>query len=297
MIERSHLEIVREIGRKRTLTEAANTLHLSQSALSHAIRKLEQQINTRIWVKNGRLLQFTQAGWFLHDLAIRLLPQFEHAESTFSRIAAGKKGNLRIGMECHPCYQWLLKVVLPYLQQWREVDMDIKKDFRFDGLKALKNHEIDLLITPDRNEDDTLRFTPVFAYETMLIVDENHPLAVRRYVSPEDLITEKLLTFPVAKERLDIFNCFLLPAGCMVAEHQVMEDPDIMTQMVAAGRGITTMPDWLARDQVAALPVKALQLGESGMNKELFAVVRQSDLGIDYLTAFIRHAQDISIAS
>jgi LysR family transcriptional regulator, regulator for metE and metH len=111
--------------------------------------------------------------------------------------------------------------------------------------------------------------------------DKNHPLAERRYISLENLTTERLLTFPVARERLDIFNHFLLPAGCMVAEHQVMDDPDIMIQMVAAERGITTVPDWLARDQAEALPVKALQLGESGMKKELLTAIRQSDLSID----------------
>ncbi len=111
--------------------------------------------------------------------------------------------------------------------------------------------------------------------------DKNHPLAERRYISLENLTTERLLTFPVGRERLDIFNHFLLPAGCMVTEHQVMDDPDIMIQMVAAERGITTVPDWLARDQAEALPVKALQLGESGMKKELLTAIRQSDLSID----------------
>lgn len=295
MIERSHLEIIKEVKRQGTLTEAASALHLSQSALSHAIRKLEQQTGTKIWKKHGRYLQFTDAGIYLLDLAERILPQFEHAETTISRFAKGKKGVLRVGMECHPCYQWLIKVVFPYLKKWPEVDIDIKNDFQFDGHKAIRNHEIDLLITPDPYVDDTLLFTPAFAYEMMLIIDNKHPLAKKNYIRPSDLQGEKLLTYPVDIERLDIFKNFLIPANCQPASHQIIEDNDIMVQMVAAGRGVTALPDWLARSYLELLPIKALRLGPEGLQKKLFTVIRNSDRTIDFISAFIDHTQKVSV--
>jgi LysR family transcriptional regulator, regulator for metE and metH len=296
MIERSLLEIIREVGRSRTLTDTAATMHLSQSALSHAVRKFEQQTGTRIWKKKGRLLQLTDAGKFLLDLANSVLPQFEHAESVINRFAGGKKGVLRIGMECHPCYQWLLKAVFPYLQQWPEVDVDIKNDFQFDGLNGLIRHEIDLLITPDLYDNDELQFTPVFAYEMVLVVAQNHQLAECSYITPADLKKEKLLTYPVEHERLDIFRNFLSPAHCRPAGHQVIEDSDIMIQMVAADRGVTALPDWLVSSYIELLPLKALRLGQEGLHKKLFTAVRKSDLKVDYISAFVDHAQQISAA-
>ena len=121
MIERHHLEILRAVERQGSLTAAAEQLHLTQSALSHAVRKLEQQLGTPVWLREGRQLRFTQAGSQLLGLANRLLPQFEHAEMQVRQIARGQRGSLRVGMECHPCYQWLLKVVGPYLQHWPDV--------------------------------------------------------------------------------------------------------------------------------------------------------------------------------
>ena len=112
MIERNHLEIVREVDRSGSLTAAADALCLTQSALSHAMKKLEQQLGTPVWVREGRKLRPTQSGLYLLSLANRLLPQFEHAEELVGQIARGQRGSLRIGMECHPCYQWLLKVVI-----------------------------------------------------------------------------------------------------------------------------------------------------------------------------------------
>lgn len=77
MLERIHLVIVREIHRQGSLTAAAGALFLTQSALSHTVKKLEQQLGTPVWDREGRALRLTQAGEYLLRLAERLLPQFE----------------------------------------------------------------------------------------------------------------------------------------------------------------------------------------------------------------------------
>ncbi|BHH82182.1 LysR family transcriptional regulator [Desulforhopalus sp. 52FAK] len=294
MLERSHLEIIREIDRQRTLTDAAAALHLSQSALSHSIRKLEHQSGVKIWLKQGRTLEFTDTGHFLLNLANRILPQFEHGDSALTRFSNGKKGTLRIGMECHPCYQWLLTIVLPYLQQWPEVDMDIKKDFQFDGYNALKDHETDLLITPDPYNDDDLIFTPVFPYEMVLVVARDHRLGKKSHVTPEELKNETLFTYPVETERLDIFTHFLMPAGCRPAHHKVIEDHEIMIQMVAAKRGVTALPNWMVAGYTELLPIKALRLGNSGLHKKLYTAIRTTDSDVTYIQDFVSLAMAIA---
>src|SRR5256885_16649917 len=74
---------------------------------------------------------------------------FRSAEERLRQFAQGERGALRIGMECHPCYQWLLKIVAPYLASWPDVDVDVKQKFQFGGIGALFGYEIDLLVTPD----------------------------------------------------------------------------------------------------------------------------------------------------
>lgn len=137
MIDRTHLAIVQQVDRLGTLTQAAEALFLTQSALSHAIKKLENQLGVKIWKKEGRTLRLTQAGYSILSLANRVLPQIEHTEQLMTQFSQGQRGTLRIGMECHPCYQWLLKVVSPYLNQWPHVDVDVKQKFQFGGMGAL----------------------------------------------------------------------------------------------------------------------------------------------------------------
>ncbi len=292
MIERIHLSLIREVDRRGSLTAAADVLCLTQSALSHTVKKLEQQLGTPVWTREGRALRLTQAGRYLLALADRVLPQLEHAERLMHEYARGERGTLRIGMECHPCYQWLLKVVDPYLAAWPEVDVDVKQRFQFGGLKALHGYEIDLLVTPDPLFKPGLRFVPVFDYEQVLVVGSGHPLAGRSHAEPAALSDDVLITYPVDLERLDIYNQFFLPAGCAPRQRKTIETTDIMLQMVASGRGVAALPRWLVEEYAGRMAVTPVRLGEEGVFKQIFLGTREVDAGTAYLEAFVEIARN-----
>src|SRR5690554_1165825 len=176
-LERSHLQLIRALHEHGSLTAAADSLFLTQSALSHSVRKLEQQMGTTLWQREGRRLRLTEAGHYLLRVAERLLPQFEHAEQQLAGYAEGSRGSLRIGMECHPCYEWLLPVIAPYLNAWPDVDVDVRQRFRFGGMAALLQHDIDMLVTPDPVVHADVRFEAVFDFELVLVVAQHHELA------------------------------------------------------------------------------------------------------------------------
>lgn len=294
MLERLHLTLIREVDRQGSLTAAADVLCLTQSALSHTVKKMEMFLGTPVWAREGRQLRLTQAGQYLLGLANRLLPQFEYAEEVMRQYAEGGRGTLRIGMECHPCYQWLLKVVAPYLSRWQDVDVDVKQKFQFGGIGALLNDEIDLLVTPDPLYKTGLLFTPVFDYEQVLVVGAEHRLAGRKYISPDELLEETLITYPVAIERLDIYKEFLLPANCAPKKHKTIETTDIMLQMVASGRGVAALPGWLVAEYASKMQIAQVRLGKQGIAKQIFLGVREADTEIDYLKAFVTLAGEIA---
>ncbi len=290
MIERQHLAILRETDRLGSVTAAADALHLTQSALSHAIRRLEAQAGVALWKKEGRGLRPTQAGRHLIGLAQRVLPQLEQAQATLADFARGQRGMLRIGMECHPCYRWLLRVVEPYLRDWPQVDVDVRQAFQFGGVGALLAHEIDILITPDPVKRPGLAYEPVFDYEMRLAVSSDHALA-GEVAAPGDLTGEVLITYPVSPERLDIYTRFLVPAGCLPRAVKVIETTDIMLQMVAAGRGVTALPDWLIAEYRASLPIRSLRLGPEGIGKSIHVGRRAEDATPDFVEGFLRLAR------
>ena len=152
-------------------------------------------------------------------------------------------------------------------------------------------YEIDLLVTPDPLFKPGLVFEPVFDYEQVLVVSSRHPLAQAPYIKPKQLGSEVLITYPVATERLDIFNQFLLPAGISPKRHKTIETTDIMVQMVESGRGVAALPRWLAQEYAAKMEVVPVRLGQRGIAKQIYLGAREGDLDIDYVKAFVALAR------
>ena len=292
MLERNHLTIVQTIAEVGTMTAAANQLCLTQSALSHAIKKLESQLGVAIWVKEGRRLRLTQVGQTILNLADRVLPQIAHSEQLIAKMAEGSQGSLRIGMECHPCYQWLLNIVGPFLTRYPKVDLDVRQRFQFGGVGALLGFDIDVLVTPDPLYISGLEYLSVFGYEHVLVVAGSHRLAEKVYIEPHDLSSENVITYPVEPSRLDIFSQFCSPAGVAVKKHTQIETTEILLQMVACERGVAALPRWLVEDNQQKLNIVPIRLGEEGIFKTINLGFRMNEARPTYLNHFIDLARE-----
>ncbi len=294
MIEHGHLRIFDALERHGTLTEAARALCLSQSALSHQIRELEKRAGLALWEKQGRNLRLTRAGRLMLETAQQVLPVLQQAELTLKAYAEGRQGNLRIGVECYPCYEWLTGVVGEFLLQMPEVDIDIINKFRFSGLDGLLSQHIDLLVTPDPVRNDQLWYEAIAEYELVLVVSVDHALAGRKTVTPQMLVNETLLSFPVPLERLDVMTRFFRPAGMEPAKLRELESLELMLQLVALGRGVCVLPEWLARNAADRLPLVMVSLGRRRMRKKLYMAMRVSDRELNYMQRFVQIGQNLA---
>lgn len=129
-----------------------------------------------------------------------------------------------------------------------------------------------------------ISYRPVFDYELVLAVPERHPIGA--VAIPSDLAGEVLITYPVEPARLDIFTRFLVPGNCLPRRHRTVETTDMMLQLVAAGRGVSAVPDWLLREERAGLPIRAARIGK-GLPKAIHLGIRRGEEGIDYIAGFL----------
>ncbi|WP_445776801.1 LysR family transcriptional regulator [Shewanella sp.] len=287
MLERNHLHIIKEVNRLKSVTAAAESLHLSQSAVSHTIAKLERRFGVKLWQRKGNALVYSQAGLYLLSLADKMVAEFEHAERVLHEFAQGRRGIMRIGMECHPCEQWLMGKIQQFLKAWPEVDVEIKSAFRFDGVAALKANEIDVLITPDPVNTDGLNFRSVFDYNLCIVVSEQNPLYHKAFVTAQDLENQVLYTVPVGYNRLDVYTRFLDPANVQPKRRVHIENTEMMLQLVSANRGVAALPEWLVSSHESRLGIKGICIGENGLQKSVNVGVRDDDLQLDYVKGFI----------
>lgn len=294
MIELRHLKTLAALRDTGSLVEAAERVFLTQSALSHQIKDLEDRLNCSLFIRKTKPICFTSAGQRLLTLADEVLPMMRNAERDVARLAGGKTGRLFMAIECHSCFEWLMPTIDVFRDNWPEVEMDLSSGFGFNPMPALTRGELDLVITSDPQEINGIRYEPLFAYEMQLAMAKNHPLKRKNHIEPDDLKQSTLISYPVDRNRLDIFTRFLDPADIEPAEHRTAELTLMMIQLVASGRGVCALPSWalteyLEKDYIAVRP-----LTSKGLWSTLYAAIREDQSDAEFMRDFLNTARETS---
>lgn len=297
MIELRHLKTLVALRDTGSLVEAAERLFLTQSALSHQLKDLEDRLDCQLFIRKTKPPRFTSAGRRLLNLADEVMPMFKLAERDISRLAGGEAGRLHICIECHSCFQWLVPCMDKYRSNWPEVELDITGGFNFAPLPALVRGDLDLVITSDPIELPGVTYVPLFRYEAMLAVNPQHKLAQRSLIEPGDLKDEVLIMYPVERDRLDIFTRFLDPADVEPREVRTAELTAMVVQLVASGRGVASLPNWSLTEYEPLNTVVAKSLGEHGLWATLYAAIREDQQDSPYMEDFLSTANDTCFAT
>ena len=290
-IDLRHLRTLSALRDTGSLVEAADQVHLTQSALSHQIKDIESRLGGALFFRKTRPVRFTPAGRRLLDLADEVLPLTQAAMRDLARLMGGKAGRLFMAIECHSCFEWLLPAINAYREAWPEVELDISGGFNFDPLPALRRGDLDLVVTADPIDDADLAYLPLFGYEAQVAMAVDHPLTKKEWLAPADLANETLIVYPVDRQRLDVFTRFLDPAGVQPAKVRTAEITTMMVQLVASGRGVCCLPNWALDEYAKSGYVVARSLGEEGVWPNLAAAIRAEQRDAPFLSAFVALAK------
>lgn len=294
MLEIRHLRTLLTLRDSGNLAVTAQRMHLTQSALSHQIKALERYFGCELFLRKSRPLKFSAVGQRLLMLAEQVLTQVRQAEHDIAQLQGDKAGRLYIALECHSCFEWLVPSMNAFRELWPEVEMDLSAGFNFDGIPALVNGDIDLVITSDLQDLPGIFYHPLFSYQTLLAMAKDHALATHAWIAPQDLAGEILITYPVPRTRLDIFRYFLQNTGVEPLGQRTTELTLMMMQLVASRRGVAALPNWVLADYLAHEFVNARPLGEHGMWSNLYAAQRETQQTAGFMRDFIQTARDTS---
>ena len=295
MIGLRHLETLDAIREAGSLVEAAERLHVTQSALSHQLRDLEDRLGVSLLNRRTRPVRFTVAGERLLLLADQVLPLMRQGLRDIRSLATGQSGRLHLAIECHACFQWLMPALDRFREQWPQVELDLSAAFAFAPQPALLRGDLDMVISSDPVEHEALLWVPLFSYELVLAVARDSALAMRAFVDARALADETLITYPVERERLDIFTAFLDPAGVEPAQIRKTELTPMMIQLVAAGRGVAALPNWAISEYLQHDLIRSVPLGQQGVWRTLHAGIRREEAEVPFLAEFIQTAKQESL--
>jgi LysR family transcriptional regulator for metE and metH len=290
-IELRHLRTIRAIHEAGGLSRAAEMLNMTQSALSHQVKGLEDQAGVELFVRRSKPLRLSAAGMRMLRTADRVLPEIDALAEEFHAITGGRAGRLHIAIECHACFDWLFPVLEQFRRAWGDVDVDIRPGFAFDALPALMREEVDLVISSNPENLAGIVFNPLFDYAPVFVASSHNPLAGKPFVLAEDFRDQTLLTYPVDRSRLDIFELLLHPAGVVPRAVRQVELTAVILMLVASNRGVAVLPDWVLREVKYQPDYVTRPVTERGLTKRMFAATRSEDATRPYVAHFLRLAR------
>ncbi|MDG2914518.1 LysR family transcriptional regulator [Bisgaard Taxon 10/6] len=284
-LELRHLKTLLALKETGSVSSAAQRIYLTQSALSHQIKALEDQYGLPLFERKSNPLRFTAAGDRLIQLANDILPKVVAAERDLSRVKQGEAGELRIAVECHTCFDWLMPAMDSFRQHWPLVELDIVSGFHTDTVGLLLTNRADWAVVSEIEENDDIVHKPLFSYEMVGICAKDHPLANKEVWEAEDFAEQTWITYPVPDDMLDLLRKVLKPAG-ITPQRRTSELTIAIIQLVASKRGVAALPFWAAKPYLDRGYVVARKITRQGLQSDLYCAYRKEDAESAYLDDF-----------
>ncbi|MDF9393382.1 MULTISPECIES: LysR family transcriptional regulator [Methylococcus] len=286
LLELRHLQTLLALVETGTLSKAAARVFLTQSAISHQIKQLEEHYGVVLFERKTQPLRLSPAGQRLHSLAETVMKAVREAERDIARIAQGNSGQLRIAVECHTCFDWLMPAMDQFREHWPEIELDLVSGFHTDPLGLLREDRADLVVVSEPLARGGITFHPLFRFEIVGLVSRQHTLAPKTFLTPEDFAEETLLSYPVPEDMLDIVRKVLKPCG-IEPKRRTAELTVAILQLVASRRGIAALPQWTVQSYLDREYVLAKPIGETGLWSALYAATTEGMAQSAYIGDFL----------
>lgn len=287
-LELRHFRTLRAIHQAGGLARAAELLNMTQSALSHQVAGLEDQVGMELFVRRSKPMRLSAAGMRMLRVADRILPEITALEEEFRAVKSGKTGRLHIAIQCHACFDWLFPVLEQFRHAWPEVDVDIRAGLAFDSFPALVREEVDLVISSNPEPLPGLIANPLFDYHPIFVASSANPLAAKAVIEAEDFRDQVLLTYPVGRDKLDVFTELLTPAQVEPRAQRPVELTAVILMLVGSNRGVAVLPDWVVREVRSNADYVTRPLGPGDIVKRTYAVTREMDAVKPYMAHFLK---------
>ena len=295
-LELRHLKTLIALKQTGSVSSAAARVYLTQSALSHQIKLLEEQYGLPLFERKTTPLHFTVAGERLIQLANEILPKVIEAERDLSRLKQGEAGELRIAVECHTCFDWLMPAMDSFRRHWPLVELDIVSGFHTDTIGLLLTHRADWAVVSEVEETPGIVHKPLFSYEMVGLCAKDHPLAAKEVWQAEDFSDQTWITYPVPDDMLDLLRKVLRPKDINPIR-RTSELTIAMIQLVASKRGIAALPFWAVKPYLDRGYVVARKITEQGLYSNLYAAYRETDADSAYLKDFYETVKEESLST
>ncbi len=255
------------LARTGSFTATAHELHLTQSAISHAIRALEEDIGCRLLDRMGKTVVLTQAGEQLLVHTERILEEMAAARSGLSHLGKWGSTRLRIGASTTACQYVLPSVLREFKESFPQCAISIQPGDTPASIDALRAHQIDLAVNLEPHKSEPLEFRPLFTDELHFLMSPLHPWAKAGKVNREEIARQHYILYGKGSYTFRMIEGYF--RGEKIVLHSLLElgNMEAIKELVKLGLGISILAPWTAAQELKDKSLVALPLGRRKLRR------------------------------
>lgn len=291
-MEIRHLRLIKTIADEKGITKSLDKLFLTQSAVSHQLRDIEERLGAKIFYRTKNQWILTEEGKILYQTADKVLTEIDEATRKINSMREGHAGVIRLSTECLTTYHWLPAFMVRMKILYPKLEVKIIMEATHKPLQKLLDNELDLGITTDPWDNKSIKYVNMFKDEVMAVLPVGHPLAGKKYLTENDFENLTLIIHSYPLETVTVHQHFLRLKKIQPREIIAMPLTEGALEMVKAGMGIMTLPKWALKAFASSPDLKMVRIGQKGLVRTNYVAIRHEDAGKKYLQDFIQNLKE-----
>ena len=285
-MELKYFRLIKTIVEEGNIANSSEQLFLTQSALSHQLRQLEDRLGFKVFYRTRNHWQLTKEGEELYKLANQLLQTIEDGFSNIRKIKAGAKGSLKVSAECQSFFHGLPAFVQKMGILYPEISIDLAMGATHQTTSQLLSKEIDMAIVTTEPASELLYSKMVFQDEIKVVMHREHYLSETNFLDASHFTELHLLINSFPLENVSVYEHFLKPNRIVPSKVSAIPFTEVTLQLVQANLGIMCQPEWALKPFRNTEDLIFKRIGKNGLKRSHYLVMREAQKNLEYFSNF-----------
>jgi LysR family transcriptional regulator, low CO2-responsive transcriptional regulator len=261
LLDSRQLRAFAVLARCGSFTEAARHLSISQSAVSHSIKALENRVGCRLFDRVGKNASLTQSGEQLLVHAERILAEMEKAQSEMARLSKWGRTRLRIGASATVCQYLLPTIFREFRESFPDCTISIEPGDTPLTVELLQAHRIDLGFALEPRRQENLAFVPLFEDELRFLVSPLHQWAKTGKVKESEIWQQNYILYGKGSYTSQMIDEYFRTQNRVLPTVIELGSVEAIKEMVKVGLGVSILAPWVATSELRQGLLVSLPLG------------------------------------
>jgi len=291
-MEIKYFRLIKTIEEEGSIAKSAGKLFLTQSALSHQLKELEERLGFKVFHRKRNKWQLTEEGTELYKLGNSILNSIDKSFQNIEQLKIGSKGNIKVSTECYSFYQGLSSFVQKMGLLYPEIEVDLILEATHQPISKVLSNAIDIALVTQKPVNDSLSYVEIYDDEIFAIIHKESSLNKVEFLEASDFLDNQLIIHSYPLETVSVYDQFLKPNKITPLKISAIPLTEVALEMVDANMGIMCMPKWALKSFKLPKTIDFKRIGKNGLKRTHYLIFRKSDKDKKYINDFISNFEE-----